>query len=500
MAIRMTGLNSGLDTDSIVQELVSAYKSKSQKTEKAQTKLTWTQDAWKSLNTKVYNFYTNVSNLKYSSAYSLKKATVSDATKATVSASGNAVTGVQKLNIISTAQTGYMTGAKLNKEVTKDSTMSSLGITEDTKLSLTMGDGTTKEVEIKSTDKVSDVISNLKDAGINANFDTGNNRIYLSSTKSGKDGDFELSSSSDAGKKVLDALGLNTEAGDGKESAVKLKGTDAEIMLNGVKYTSTSNSFSINGLNITATGITGDKEEDAIQVSTAVDSQAIYDKVKDFLTEYNNILKEMNTLYNADSAKGYEPLTDDEKDEMSDTEIEKWETKIKDALLRKDTTLGTLINSMSTSMSQVYEINGKKMSLSSFGINTQSYFTAASSEKGAYHIDGDTDDSVSSGNTDKLMAAINNDPDSVVEFMKQLTSGLYSAIDSKMKSTTLSSAYTIYNDKQMSKQQEQYTKTLEEWEKRVSDKEDYYYKKFSAMETALSKLDSSTSALSGLIS
>lgn len=497
MPIRMTGLNSGMDTESIITELMKAYRTKSDNIEKKQTKLGWTQEAWKDLNKKVYGFYTNISNLKYSSAYSLKKSTVSDQTKATVTASGNAVTGVQKLNVISTAQTGYLTGAKLDSSVTKDTTMSSLGIAAEETINVKSGDGTTQEIKIASTDKLGDVIDKLKEAGLNANFDNGNKRIYISAKNSGEAGDFEITASD---SKVLDALGLNTALTDpNKEAAVKLDGSDAVIKLNGVEYTNTTNSFSINGLNITATGITGDKDEDAITISTAVDSQGIYDKIKDFLTEYNDIVKEMSSLYNADSAKGYEPLTDDEKDAMSDSEVEKWETKIKDALLRKDSTLNTLMTSMSNAMSKVYEVDGKKYSLSSFGISTLSYFTAADNEKGAYHIDGDSDDANTSGNTDKLMAAINNDPEAVVDFMKQLTTGLYTAIDKQMKSTTLSSAYTIYNDKQMQKEYDNYTKVLKEWEKKISDKEDYYYKKFSAMETALGKLNSNSSYLTGML-
>ena len=154
---------------------------------------------------------------------------------------------------------------------------------------------------------------------------------------------------------------------------------------------------------------------------------------------------------------------------------------------------------MSTSMTKVYEVNGKKMSLSTFGISTLSYFTAPDNEKGAYHIDGDSDDSNTSGNTDKLMAAINNDPDSVVDFMKQLATDLYGAIDKQMKSTTLSSAYTIYNDKQMKSQQTEYEKLIKQWETKISEKEDYYYKKFAAMEKALGTLNQSSSYLSGML-
>ena len=67
-----------------------------------------------------------------------------------------------------------------------------------------------------------------------------------------------------------------------------------------------------------------------------------------------------------------------------------------------------------------------------------------------------------------------------------------------MKSTSLRSKYCIYNDKELDTQYTNYTKTIKEWEQKVSDKEDYYYKKFSAMETALGNLQSQTSSLTGL--
>jgi flagellar hook-associated protein 2 len=283
-------------------------------------------------------------------------------------------------------------------------------------------------------------------------------------------------------------------------SATKMDGQDAIIKLNDVEYTGSSNSIEVNGITINAQAVTGDGDENAITITTATDTQGIYDKIKDFLTEYNSIINEMCKLYNADSASGYDPLTDDEKDAMSDTEIEKWETKIKDALLRHDSTLNSVMTSMTNAMAKSININGKNYSLSSFGISTLGYFNAAENENYAYHIDGDEDDSNTSGNTDKLMAAISSDPDTVMTFFQKLTSNLYTAIGDKMKSTSLSSVYTIYNDKQMDTQYKEYTTLISDWEDRISTKEDYYYSKFSSMETALAKLNSTQSSLSGYFS
>lgn len=752
MAIRISGLNSGLDTDAIVQELVSAYSLKTEKYEKAQTKLTWKQDTWKSLNTKIYSLYTNVSNLRYTSAYSLRKTSVSDNTKATVTAAGDAVTGTQKLNILQTAQSSYITGGKLGDDVTASSNLASLGYNGgDSSIQIKKADGTTTEIDIKSTTKISDFVAQLKEAGLNASFDTNNQRIFISAKESGAQADFDLIGADADGTKALSLLGLNTaltEVVDGKTvftsaaakyadayvhmeaaqaagmgvqeyinsqiesykqlqeeltglqsdqttqkatlaekkealakleehyaarvahnaiykdmaaatdgitsgqlrdmvsalqadetakdengditveavesyltekgitltsgdaaavasvlnsnkenmekvadytsqyddlisikvgefddliktateevtaaeealaatqasiknvqsqmkdnaygylveesnteealnekvanivtaaeeaaeilaneasaqgAAVKIKGQDAVIKLNGAEFTSSSNTFTVNGLTINCQATTGAGDEDAISITTSIDTQGIYDKIKDFLTEYNNLINEMTKLYNAESASDYEPLTDDEKEAMSDEQIEKWENKIKDSLLRRDTTLNSVMSEMVNAMAQTFEVNGQKLSLSSFGISTLGYLNAAENEHYAYHIDGDEDDENTSGKTDKLMAAIEEDADRVMEFMKQLCSNLYSAIDKKMKSTELSSAYKVYNDKEMDSQQTEYEELIEKWEEKIKDKEDYYYNQFSDMEVALAKLQSSSSSLSGLL-
>lgn len=689
MAMRVSGINSGLDTDAIVQELVSAYSKKTEKYEKAQTKLSWKQEAWKSLNSKVYSLYTNVSKMKYSSAYAAKKVSSSDTTKAAVTASGAAVNGTQKMNVLRTAQSAYLTGGKISStlsggKVTSETTLKDLGYTEESTLRVktTDSDGkeVTKDIKFTKDSTIADVTKELANAGLNASFDENNGRFYISSKNSGAAGDFTITAADtkkvpkmvdgqvvkdENGKPVyeeiavkdselavsnrlLGVLGLgsgeyqsagaittnqgktatvkNTMANlgygggettinvtakvNGKEvsgaidikgtatiedvitqfkemginanfdsvsgkltfegaedlkftapdvtkddgtieqdansldiikrlglnealktdkskSPIKIDGQDAMIVLNGVMYTSDTNNFSINGLNITANGVTDDlnalttkidengneitidpseidlqalqSSGNAITISVSTDTQGLYDTIKDFLTEYNNIINEITKLYNADSASDYEPLTDEEKDAMSDTEIEKWETKIKDSLLRRDSSLSAIMTSMMNAMNQGIEVNGKTYALSSFGIHTMGYLNAAENEQNAFHIDGDEDDENTSGNEDKLMKALTEDADTVIEFMKQLSSNLYKAIDDNMQSSSLRSRYKIYNDKELDTQYNDYTKLISNWEDKVSEKEEYYYSKFTSMETALSKINSQTSSLSGLL-
>ena len=764
MPIRLSGLNSGLDTEALVSALVTSYSEKKKKYEKSQQKLSWTQDAWKSVNTSVHDLYTKASSLRFTSAYSLKKTNVSDATKATVKAGASTPNGTQELKVTDLAQAGYLTGGQLSG-VKGGTKLSELGVKASGKINIVQN-GKTKEIEVDGDTTVNSFINKLKDAGLNASFDEKNQRIFLSAKESGKDNDFSITAGDSTGLSALSKLGLiagddtatttaytelndlksnygsvdsikdalksvrdayqnkaeaqsqisaldsqisaanayrtvldgenaisgagyifetfnsyvdmadadkayvggddvvyknreevkdengevtgykyfnedndgnKTYYGGGTEvvgsgfptvaektaemaehadidledykkalkewgnyssetsgtsdkaeeimahendlasyignagdttgddslyaqraalqstiasadstisrhsdllkysdsvsastsdddiekfassllsriqtaskgletaanpSARKVDGSDATIYLNDVEYTSTSNDFSVNGLSITALAKTGTKDDEGITITTNNDVQGLYDKVKDFLSQYNEVINDIYAQYNATSSRGYEPLSEEEKEAMSDKQVEKWEEKIKSSLLRRDTTLGGIINTMTSAMASSFEINGEKYSLASFGIKTLGYFASSKNENYSYHIDGDEDDTAVSGNADKLMAAISKDPDSVIEFMKQLTDGLYKGLDKKMKATTMRSAYTIYNDKEMASEYSDYTSLIKKWDDRLKSMEDSYFKKFAKMESALSTLQQSTSALTGML-
>lgn len=737
--IAMTGLNSGLDTDSIVTALVSGYTTKKDNYVKAQTKLEWKQDAWKDLNSKIYSFYSStLSPMRFSSAFSVKKAQSSNS-KATVTASSSAVTGTQSLKITQLATSGYLTGGVISstsgEKVTGSTKFSELGIEAGSSISLTVN-GKETNFTISGENTINEFIVKLKEAGVNASFDEANQRFFISSKTSGKDGDFSLKANNAAGNALLQSLKLNTTTAsdiqsfrekaaltddelndliqtdytkkktalydisdstamdkikqslqssleaaekaneslvkanadidvklaaaadvDGKTmeektalleatmnrlaelgaienrteeeeaelaeltlkkevyvqatndtfdqsayvngltetktknletiaanqetidtataaladdagfeayindenakitakndellasitdfyeeqrayaqtyvaaydivnaegadktsaeyinalsivgstqtggtGAVRIAGQDAIIELNGATFTSNTNNFQINGLTITANEETGENE--TISITTETDVDGIYDMIVGFFDKYNELIKEMDTLYNAESSKGYEPLTDEEKEEMTESEIEKWETKIKESLLRRDSTLQNVSEAIKSAFQKTYTVNGVAYALSSFGIKTAGYFTAGENEKSMFHIDGNAEDGISSGNTDRLRAAIASDPESVCEFFNQLAQGVYDTLSKKMQATSLSSAYTVYNDKKMKSDYDNYSKTIEEWEDRIETYEEKYRKQFTAMETALSKLNTNSSALSSML-
>lgn len=500
MPIRITGMNSGLDTESIISELMSAQSTKKDNLVKAQTKLSYKQEAWKTLNSKVYNLYNKtLGDMKMSSTYTKKKTSVSDATKASIITGAGAVNGVQSLEISKLAKTGYLTGAKLTNASSAASTLttldSSITSTTDAKFTVKVGSKTT-EVALNGDSSISSVITKLKSAGVNANYDETNKRIFISAKETGDAADFTITAVNAAGTTALTALGIPAD-GATLTGATRIEGSDAKISLNGAEFTSSSNNFEINGITITALSETAAGE--GVTLTTSDDTDGIYDIIKNFIKEYNTLINEMDTLYNAESADSYQPLTSDEKAEMSDDEIATWEKKIKTSILRNDSTLSEVAGTMKSAMQKGFEIDGETMYLSSFGIGTLGYFTSADNEKNAFHIDGNADDSSTSGNADKLKTAIANDPDKVISFFQKLADNMSTEIYSKMSSTKMRSIYKVYNDKQMASEYKDYTEKIEDQTEKLTEMENKYYKQFGAMETALAKLSSKQSALSGLL-
>ena len=306
----------------------------------------------------------------------------------------------------------------------------------------------------------------------------------------------EVKDEFDAKVALADSIIKDGYGGD-RRYADRVVGQDAVIYVDGAEFTSSTNDFNINGMTITVYETTG---EDTVTLTTSNDVDGVYDMIKNFFTEYNKLINEMSALYNADSSKGYDPLTSEEKADMADSEIEEWEKKIKDSLLRRDATLGDITDAMKTVMMQGAKVNGKTMYLSDFGINTLGYFNAGDNEKSAYHIYGDPDDASVSGEADILKTMIASDPDAVMNFFSGLSKNLYEKLSAKMSAVKdTSSAFTVYNDKLMQKEYDNYKDKISKEEDKLNALMDKWYSKFSQMETALAKLQSKSSGLGNML-
>lgn len=527
--LRMTGMYSGMDTETIVTQLVSAKAQKVTTLKNEQKKLEWKQNIWQDLNTKIHSLYSKtLSEMRLTGSYAKKTTKSSDTTKATVIASDNAVNGSQTLEINRLAKAGYLTGAKLTPHHMEDDN----GVTKsvdwtgedkitdinaalkDQSIKVTVGQGDeakTTEITITADMKISEFVTKLKEAGVNAAFDEGNQRFFVSSKGTGLDKEFKLEADP---MSTLTELGLDETLTD----CTRIKAQDAEIVLNGATFTSDTNTFSVNGLTINAHAIT----DEEISITTATDYDGIYDMIKDFLSEYNEIINEVSKRYGAESASKYQMLSEEEKETMSDEQVEKWEDTIKDSLLRRDGTLSTIMNTLTNTMTAGYyknnltdkekkemsqaeidawykENGGEVMYLFDFGIDRLNYFEAKEDERQAYHIAGDPDDEATSSEEDKLRSAIATDPEGTVEFFASLCKSMYNNLHEMMGTTDYSSIYKVYDDKRMQSEYDDYTKRIAEAEEKLNDYEDKWYEKFSAMEVALSKLQSNQNVVASML-
>ena len=548
MTMRITGLASGLDTESIITELTKVQSNKVDKIKSDQKKHDMKMDKWKELNKKVVDFYNKtLSNLRFDSSYIKKTTSVSNENAVTISTSGTAMNSSQKLSVDKLASSAYLTGGKISSKTGELKATTSItnlsgysgtaGVHKEAELdgegnvvkpavtdedyrgiirvkfgkAPAEGEEDTREyvdVKIDPDKSITEALAELKQAksasgyGINASLDAGQGRVYVTSTEEGEDESFSIDFDH-SDMRVVSALGLDY---DTNEDAIHTEGEDAQITLNGAIYTSNSNTFDVNGLTITAKQVASD-----ITLQTKDDTSGIYDMVKNFLKEYNDLIGEMYTLYNADDAKDYAILTKEQKDEMTDDEIEDWNKKIEDGLLAKDPTIFRVMSEMKKIMMNSYdfgetEINketGKEVqvmtSMWSFRIATAGYFESDEAERAKWHIYGDEDDEKYSSEDDKLKLKIEKDPDLVRNFFKNISQEMYSKLGDLMKSTDFSSAYTLYEDKQMKKQVDTYKTQLKEAQDKLGKMEDKYYDKFAQMEKAMTKLNEQTSSLSGML-
>lgn len=386
-----------------------------------------------------------------------------------------------EVNTVSGSAFAYDKQVTADTDITGGSKLIDLGIAQGTSIKV---NGT--EIVVDRTTTLDSLASAMAKTGINASYDTNQGRFYLSSKNTGVENAFTV----EADDATLAALGLDLADGE----AGKIDASDASLVYNGVEYTQATNSFNINGLTMDVSSVGG---EQAFSVDTDVDG--IYDKVKSFVKEYNTLISEMNKLYDASSSRGYEPLTSDEKDAMTDEDIKNWEDKIKGSLLRRDSTISTLLTSMRTTLNKSVEVTNSdgttsRYALSSFGIVTSDY-----TEKGQLHIQGNADDSDFASLDDKLKAAISDNPEALMKTLTTLGDEIYKNFQSSMKRVVgVRSSLTFYNDLEMDDDIKSYKEDVTSLQKKLQDEQDKYYKQFSSMETALTKLQSQQTYISQL--
>lgn len=238
-------------------------------------------------------------------------------------------------------------------------------------------------------DTLAEMISeiNSSDAKVTMKYDSLTDQLSLTATETGAGA--TLTASEDGGTFLASVLNQATA------------GTDANLTLDGQSLTRSSNTLTVNGVTYTLNAVT----TEAATIGVTRDTDAIYDAINNFVTDYNSLIDLINTKISEDYDSDYPPLTEDQEAEMSESEIEKWNEKATTGLLHSDSMLQKMLSSLRETM--LTSVAGESATFYTIGITTGTY-----DEKGKLHID-----------EDKLKAALESDPEGVRDlFCKQSTS------------------------------------------------------------------------------
>lgn len=258
-----------------------------------------------------------------------------------------------------------------------------------------------------------------KDVNITAKYDSATDSMSFYNSDGGKENKINFTAvvpdktdtSSANTAKLLNSLNLaqSTVDDDGKTVLKKLEeefqagkangvaGKNGEVIIDGKKYDNlTSNKTTVAGVTYTFNNLSVDKAETTVTVTQ--DTEAIVDRVQQFVDDYNELLDKLNEKYSETKYSDYEPLTKKQEEDMTEEQVKKWNEKAKSGLLYHSSTLRTIVSDMREAIyTPISSINSKYNSASAIGISS-------STNQGHLKLD-----------TDKLKEALAADPDCVYQ-------------------------------------------------------------------------------------
>lgn len=357
-----------------------------------------------------------------------------------------------------------------------------------------------------------DKINTNKDVGVKASYLSSTNQFVLISSETGSGREIQLEgASADIFGAVKDAAGNYT---DGNFEM----GKNAQVLVsygNGIStmIESSSNTFDLEGLRVTvsqefgnvtqdASGVWNSDRSKAVTFSAKADVDGVTETVKKFIEEYNEMIKEINTQVTTRPDKAYGPLTEEQKDEMSDKSIENWEKKAKQGLLYNDATMRALSLDMQGVLTNLMANGANYKDLEEMGITISDDY-----------LDGGT----ITFDEAKFKAAMTSDPEKVSNVFTgggDIKKGLASIIEDTL--TPYATKYANRNgnsygrlieeagsekiplsimNNQIYKDLKEMQSVLDTLNARLASEQDRYISQFTTMETLINQMNSQASYL-----
>ena len=390
---------------------------------------------------------------------------------------------------------GFEPGA--STRISTSSKLSDLGLTGDSFSFEINGE----KFSFTADNTVADVISaiNKSDAGVKLSYSSISDSFSLEATESGSK--FGISINETEGNFLSKIFGSDKfENGALKADAV-VAGKDAIVSINGNEFSRTSNNFTIDGVTMQLTAVSAQKYDGAgnvigyeeTRVSTERDTEAIFETIKSFVEDYNKMIEKLNGYVNEEPTyRKYAPLTDAQRDEMTESQIEKWEEKSKQGLLYGDSTIRNFLQNMRSAL--YTKSTTSKIALYDIGIETSSN----KDDRGKLVIDEEALKRALSENieeVEKLFVGTNGLADKLSDIMDRTakvsaaTPGELVRIAGAKESKATQTQSTLYNELRKIDERISVLNT------RYNKEKDRYWKQFNAMETIISNYSSQSAYL-----
>lgn len=486
MVMRISGLASGMDIDSIVENLMQAERVPLDKLEQKKQSMEWQRDDFREISTMMFNLDKMLFDVVMKqSTYIKKSVNISDSNMISINNKNSTVdfAGSIKVKSLATASrvvsgsTGVTDSSK-----TLDQLFPGMSGTQKIKVQAINSKGELEEKELEfdpSTATLNDVISQVNQkTGVSMFFDSQTGKLSATSKNTGA----ESITLTDVSGDLFSNLKLT-----GSE-AISTKGTNALIEYNGIETTRTSNTFTINGFEITLKQADPNKE---VTFNSKPDVDAIADTIVKFVDEYNKLVEKLNTKLTEKKYRDYQPLTSEQRKAMEEKDIELWEEKAKSGTLRGDSVLSSSLTKMRTNLySPVSGLSGINQ-LAEIGITTTKNYL----DGGKLEID-----------MDKLKEAISKDPNGVYTLFAQKgdtteEKGLGQRLRDSLKSTMESiekkagKATSVNNTFTIGRLLNNVNDQMDSLKSKLVDIESRYYRQFTAMEQAIQKANSQSAYL-----
>ena len=494
---RVFGLSgSGLDVDKLVADMMKVQRMKQDRIKQNKQIAQWQEESYRDLNNSLRSLRDSAFTMKLQGTFLARKVTSSNEGIVQVTANSLAVTGSHTLQVTQLAANARLNSiSAVEFDGSKTTLAEQLGL--EAAGTVTFSVNGSQEIAIDtSEDSIDTLVSKINEAtmadgtraGVSAFFDRVLNRMFISSTATGAQAEVNITAGEgQEGSELLAGLFSALKLGSlDPDTHLQANGRDAKIIYDGLSLYQSSNQFTIAGVSYT---LTGTSDTEVVNISLTNDTDAVFDTIKSFVELYNTTIEQINTKLGEVKNRDYLPLTDDQREELSEKEQEKWEDKARSGLLRNDSILSGVINDMRWTLSSFVEgADATFKSLADIGITTGAWF-----ERGKLYI-----------NEDQLKEALATNPQGVMDLFtktsevdseKGLANRLYDNITARI-SQIIDKAGS--NDSILGKRIADYDKQIALWDSKLQDMEQRYYKQYAALEVALGRMNQQSLSLMSL--